>query len=413
MNYLFFLKENRRFLGFGFLLMFCSSFGQTFFIGLFGEEIRAALNLSSVGLGAIYSLATLASAATLFWIGRRIDEIDLRLYIGLVGLGLAAAALFMSTIASVALLFAAFYALRFTGQGLMSHASVTSMARYFGRQRGKALSVSSIGFSCGEAVLPLIAVALIAAVGWQQSWAIFGGIMALFFTPLLLWLLRGHAQRHRAFLENTRKLMAETGPADNRSGQGRAWTRGEVLRDPRFYLFAGIIMSTPFILTGLFFHQAFLAHAKGWELSWLATCFTAYAAAKIATTLVIGPMVDRFGALRLLPYSGLPLIAGLAALGLSGHPAIAMAYMLGAGITTGAFSPISGALWPELYGVTHLGAIKALISAVMVFSTALSPVTMGWLMDAGVAMNTIVLYTLVYAVAASLLAFLYVRRHAA
>ncbi len=408
MNYLLFLLGNRRFLAFGFLLTFCSSFGQTFFIALFGDHIRADFNLTHGGFGALYSLATLGSAATLIWIGRKIDQLDLRLYIGLVGLGLAAAAFFISTATSVTLLFVAIYALRLTGQGLMSHASSTSMARYFGCHRGKALSIASLGFASGEAVLPLIAVTLIAAFGWQQSWAITGGLMALVFTPVLLWLLRGHARRHKSFLE-----LTGAGQADKSAGGERVWTRRDVLRDPKFYLLAVIAMATPFILTGLFFHQVYLAQSKGWALSWLAVCFVGFAAAKIATSLVCGPAVDRYGAVRLLPYSGLPLIAALAALGLFDHEAIALVYMIGAGLTTGAVMTIGTALWAEIYGVANLGSIKALTSAIMVFATALSPVAMGWLVDVGVAMDTIILGTLAYAVAASVLAAVFVWRRKA
>ena len=86
------------------------------------------------------------------------------------------------------------------------------------------------------------------------------------------------------------------------------------------------------------------------------------------------------------------------------HPAVALLYMIAAGVTAGASFTIVSAMWPESYGVAHLGAIRALVSAFMVFSTALSPVSMGWLIDLGVTIEAIAVMCLGYVVAATALA---------
>ena len=87
-SYLDFVKRNARFLAFGVLLNFASSFGQTFFVALSGAEIRATFDLSHGGFGSLYSLATLASGFTLIFVGRKIDDSDLRRYSTLICLGL-------------------------------------------------------------------------------------------------------------------------------------------------------------------------------------------------------------------------------------------------------------------------------------------------------------------------------------
>ena len=79
----------------------------------------------------------------------------------------------------------------------------------------------------------------------------------------------------------------------------------------------------------------------------------------------------------------------LLVLTLGTHPLMALVFMVMAGLTSGIFGPIIGALWAELYGVLHLGAIRAMASAIMVFSTGLSPVGMGLLIDRQVTMATI------------------------
>ena len=79
-GYLAFLWRHRRFLGFGALLAGSSSFGQTWFVSLFGAEIREAFGLGHAGFGAVYSLATVASGVLLLWVGRLIDRLSLRRY---------------------------------------------------------------------------------------------------------------------------------------------------------------------------------------------------------------------------------------------------------------------------------------------------------------------------------------------
>ena len=62
MNYWEFVATNRRFLAFGFLLTWFASFGHTFFISLFGADIRDAFGLTHGGFGTIYTVATVADS---------------------------------------------------------------------------------------------------------------------------------------------------------------------------------------------------------------------------------------------------------------------------------------------------------------------------------------------------------------
>ncbi len=383
MEYFAFLRENRRFLAFGYALSLGSSFGQTFFIAIFGAEIRADFSLTHGGFGAAYLVATLLSGASMMLVGHRIDTVDLRIFSALVCGGLAAGCFLLAAAPSLAVLYLALFALRFFGQGLMSHTSMTSMARYFDTGRGKAMSIASLGMATGEAIFPLAGVALIAALGWRGSWTALGVAVVLLFLPLVLWLLRKHGERHRRLIE--RGAEAENGAGT----ASRQWTRSEVLRDPRFYLLMPAVMVPALVLTGMIFHQVYLAEVKGWSLAWLATCFMGFAAAKVASSLIAGPLIDRLGAIRMLPWVMPPLVLGLLVVAAFTDPGAALAYMTLSGMTVGAGMAVVGAMWAEIYGVRHVGAIRALISALMVVATGLAPAGMGWLIDGGVSITTI------------------------
>jgi hypothetical protein len=64
-----FLSNNASWLAAGVLLTFVSSFGQTFFISIFGGQIRTEFGLSHAAWGGIYSLGTTASAIVMIWSG--------------------------------------------------------------------------------------------------------------------------------------------------------------------------------------------------------------------------------------------------------------------------------------------------------------------------------------------------------
>ena len=397
MSYLLFLRNNWRFVGFGFVMSLSSSFGQTFYIALSGADIRAEFGLTHGGFGSWFAVATIASAATLVWLGRVIDRVDLRVYTAMACCGLIAAMLVIAAAPTIAILAVGLYLARLTGQGLMIHISSTSMGRYFEADRGKAVSIAAMGQSCGEAVLPAIVVVAIVQLGWRNTWFAAAALAALALSILVPWLMRGYGERHRAYLERT---VRRSGQSQHARAQ---WTRGEVLRDPRFYVAAAAVLSFSFIGTGVFFHQVHIANVKGWPLELLASAFVLFAVLKVVTSLAVGTMIDRFGSVRLLPVMLMPLAAMLIAIAVSDAAIVPFLYLGFLGVSVGVLMPVMGSLWPELYGVVHLGAIRAMMASLIALTSALSPAVFGLALDAGVSIETISLFCLAYVVASGAL----------
>lgn len=396
--------RNARWLAFGFLLIFSSNFGQTFFIGLFSGELRAAFDLSHADFGTLYSLATLASAALLIWTGPLIDRIDLAAFVA-AAIGLLIAGIFvMASATHVAMLAVAIFLLRHGGQGLMTHAGQTSMVRYFHAGRGRALSLAGMGMALGEGMLPGVAVALIALIGWRTTWVAAGAFAGLVSLPLLLLLLRSRK----------RDILPDDAPANGTGGEPAApqrhWTRAEALGDPRFYAVMAGMMGFAFIVTGLFVHQAHVAEAKGWGLELVARAFVAYAVASVATALVVGVAVDWIGAKRLMPLYPVPLAASMAVLALGGGWPGAVGYFAFAGMGAGATLSMMMAVWAELYGTRHIGSVRAVVMALVVFASAVSPLIMGAAFDRGVGVGAVAWVCFFYLVAASLVSLLVLTR---
>jgi len=173
-GYLSFAYRNRRMLGFGFLMAFGSSFGQTYFVGVFSPSIEVEFGLSHTEWGSIYMIGTLASAALLPFSGRLIDQMPVRTYAIIVAIGMAGACFAMSLAPAAWTLIVMIFLLRQFGQGLCQHTTVTGMVKFFERDRGKAVAIAILGFPAGRAFLPVLAVAVIGAIGWRSTYAVGG-----------------------------------------------------------------------------------------------------------------------------------------------------------------------------------------------------------------------------------------------
>ena len=359
-----FIAANAPFLGFGVLLACFSSFGQTFYIGLFGASIRTEFALDHAGFGSLYMAGTLVSGFAFAFAGRAIDRIALRRYAAVALAGLAVACAVMASAASVILLTAALCGLRFFGQGLVTHTAHTATARHFERDRGKALSVVMLGHPLGEALLPPIAVAAAAWLGWREVWWAASALLALAILPSAMLLLP--------------QMPAPARPAAARVG---AWSM--LFRDRRFLLTLPAVLVPAFVSTGFAFHIVPLAGEQGWSMKLVAAAFTAFAVTKIAMSLAIGPAIDRFSARALLPVLLLPLMAACLALSAGKAVWIAFLFMALLGISGAVTQTLLGAIWAEVYGVGQLGAIRSVYFVLMVFSSALAPAAFGRAMDAG------------------------------
>ncbi|MGJ8627184.1 MAG: MFS transporter [Sulfitobacter sp.] len=393
-GYFDFIRANAPFLATGALLSFLSSFGQTFFIAIFGGDIRAEFGLSNGDWGLVYMIGTGASAIVMVFSGGLADRFRVRsLGIGVVFLlALACLAMAFNTIAGLLVL--VIFALRFTGQGMTSHLSVVAMARWFVATRGRALAVASMGFMLAEATLPLIMVWLKSLVDWRILWVCFA-IFCLAVIPILFRLLR---------LERTPQSVAE---AEQSTGlYGEHWTRTEVIRHPMFWAMIPAIMSFSGFGTAFWFHQVHFAEVKGWSHLSLVAVFPLGTITLAFSTIMFGWAIDRFGSVRLLPIYLIPYVAAFVLHWYApslGWTALAVVLM---GCSGGGQATLLNACWAELFGTRFLGSIKATATALMVLGSAIGPGLSGWLIDIGVGYERQMLgYALVFAIAGLLLIY--------
>ncbi|WP_373355351.1 MFS transporter [Pseudoroseicyclus sp. CXY001] len=393
MTFLSFLRTNWLFLLAGVLLSFSSSYGQTFFIALFSDQIRAELSLTHGQWGGLYTIATSASAALMLWAGALTDRFRIRRLAGFVMAGLALACVAMAGVASVPMLVLTIFALRFFGQGMMSQLSTVAMARWFVATRGRALSIAAMGFALGQAVLPISFVALAEIAPWRWLWVLAAGLV-LIALPVVQRLLRAE-RTPQSFTDA--EVSAGIG--------GRHWTRGEMLRHPLFWCLVPLLLGPPAWGTVLWFQQVELVAEKGWTLAGFVALLPLFTAVTVAVTLTSGLAIDRFGPMRMLRLFLFPFAAAFALMAWApslGAAALALVVMaLGQGMA----GTVVSAFWAEVYGTRFIGAIKAVNAAIMVLGSALGPGISGALLDRGIGMEVQFIAFAIYFVVAAALAW--------
>jgi len=363
---------------FGFIFTFFSSFGQSYFLGLFNSSIREALSITHGQFGSIYASATLCSSVLLVWVGKKIDDVNIFKFAFFVIILLSFACFFFSKVSSVILLFIAIFLMRFSGQGMMSHTASTTISRYFLRTRGKALSISWFGLSSAEFILPVLMVYLLTIIDWRNLWLIFS-VIVLVVLPFTSFLL----------IKNLNLNSREARDTNIKEVKIKQWKRAEVIRDYRFYIICLNMLAMPWIFTGFAVFQSFIQTSKGWGPYIIAQSFMSYSILSVLTLFISGFLIDKFTSRRLLIYMNIPLLIAVIVLFNFDTSIIAFIFLGLVGISNGFANILGSSTWAELYGVKHLGSIKALTTALMVFATAFGTALFGFLIDIGFSVSDI------------------------
>ncbi len=380
---------------FGFIFTFFSSFGQSFFLGLFNSSIRDTLSITQGQFGSIYATATLLSSFLLIWVGKKIDDINIFKFAFFVTILLSFSCFFFSKISSVLFLFIAIFLMRFSGQGMMSHTATTTISRYFTKSRGKALSTCWFGLSTAEFILPVLIVYLLTITAWQNIW-ISISILILFFLPIVSFVL----------IKNLNFDSREEVDNENFNKNIKQWKRIDVLKDYRFYIVCLNMLAMPWIATGVFVYQSFITESKEWGSFIIAQSFMVYSILSVITLLVSGFLIDKFTSRKLIIYMNIPLLLSVVVLMYFDSSITAFIFLGLIGISNGFANVLGSSTWAEIYGVKHIGSIKALTTSLMVFSTAFGTALFGILIDKGFLIEQIAFISIIYISISLILLFL-------
>ena len=380
------LSLNKKVIIFGFIFTFFSSFGQSFFLGLFNAPIRNELDISHGQFGNIYAASTIFSSLLLIWVGKKIDEYQIIYYSFFVIILLFFSSLFFSFINSIYFLAIGIFLMRFSGQGLMSHTSTTTISRFFEKSRGKALSTIWFGLSSAEFILPVLITSLFAIYSWRIVWQGIAIIIILFLPLIIINTIKNIKldSREKDKNPNFKKIKI------------KSWRRREVIKDYRFYILSLNMLAMPWIATGIFVYQSFISESKLWSIYTIPKAFMIYSVASIVTLFFSGLLVDKFTSRKLISLMNMPLLLAMIVLLNAQHEISAYIFLGLVGISNGLANVLGSSTWAEIYGVKFIGSIKALTTAFMVFSTAFGTAFFGLLIDSGYTIENIAFIAGIY-----------------
>jgi len=380
---------------FGFIFTFFSSFGQSFFLGLFNSSIRDALSITHGQFGSIYASATLLSSIVLVWIGKKIDDVNILKFASYVIIFLSASCFIFSKISSVIFLFVGIFLMRLAGQGLSSHTATTTISRFFEKNRGRALSTGWLGLSLAEFIMPVLIVFLLTFIEWRDIWVSIS-ILVILVLPVATFLL----------VKDVKLDTREESKIEENNKEIKQWKRIEVLKDYRFYIICMTMLAMPWIATGSFVYQSFISSSKEWGPYVIAQSFMAYSILSVITLFISGFLIDKFSSRKLLIYMNIPLLFGTIVLYYFDASLSSFVFFGLVGVTNGLANVLGSSTWAEIYGVKYIGSIKALTTALMVFSTAFGTALFGFLIDIGFSIEDIAVVSGTYIFGSIILLYL-------
>ncbi len=383
---------------FGFIFTFFSSFGQSFFLGIFNFSIRNELSITHGQFGSIYASATLLSSFLLIWVGKKIDDIDISKFAFFVILLLSFSCFVFSKISSLSFLFFSIFLMRFSGQGMMSHTATTTISRYFTKSRGKALSTGWFGLSSAEFMLPVLMIYLLTITDWRNIW-LYISLIVIIFLPIASYTL----------VKNLNFESREDSTEDKFKQKNiKNWKRSEVIKDFRFYILCANMLAMPWIATGTFVYQSFILSSKNWGPYVIAQSFMSYSILSLITLFISGFLIDKFTSRKLLIYMNIPLLLSVIVIYYFDNPISSFVFLGLIGISNGLANVLGSSTWAEIYGVKYIGSIKALTTALMVFATAFGTALFGLLIDKGFSIEQIAVVSGIY-ISISLISLFFIR----
>ena len=215
---------------------------------------------------------------------------------------------------------------------------------------------------------------------WYEIWRITGIMALVIMVPAALLLTR-------------RQHGQDGGGVDALAAgkDGQHWTRRDMLMHWRFWMLSGLIIAPSFSTTGLLFHQIYFAESKMIPLAQWISGYGIYAVFNICGSFIGGGLTDRYTACRVAPIVVANIAFSALLLNFAAPGLMVFVFFAGFGLVQGMVYTSATPIWAEIYGTRHLGGIKAIAQALMVFASAVSPVLLGIMIDAGASLESLLL----------------------
>lgn len=351
---------------------------------VFTEILMEELGLSRVALSAAYCIGTVGSGLTLPYMGTLYDRWGGRKMTVFSAIATAMVLFYLSCLGRIGTSSAAtgfiligigFYLIRLSAQGVLTMSSRNLVGKWFDRRRGLALAISGVVVSFAFSAAPTFLDFLIESYGHDGAWAILGAATLLVMAPLAWIVFRDNPEQCGMLMDGGE--VPETGKRNPDMVIYREYTRPEAIRTFAFWVYALSFSFFACYSTAFTFHIVSIGDEFGFEKADIIALFVPMAAVSVTVSLFFGWVNSRTRLKWLLLGMNLGAVTGALGLMTLDTPVGQAAYVIGNGGCGGAFTTLSGLVWPRFFGRKWLGSIAGMNMSLVVIASGVGPLLFG------------------------------------
>lgn len=263
------------------------------------------------------------------------------------------------------------------------------LAKWFVAKRGRAISIATSGMALGTVLTVPITQGLVEAIGWRPTTVVFGAVVAGVVVPVSVLFMRRAPQDMGLQPDGapSAQAVADAAGAPTRAAllaTTRDWTVREALRTSAMWLMLAALTLQGVVLMGTLVYRV-----DFWQSTGMAPALVGFGTALdplcvVFSILVFGMVADRMP----IRYLGVIGVGGMALSMVpmvmsSGQTWTILAHNAIWGISAGGWITLNSLVWPNYFGLRHLGAIRGVVLPVSIAAASVGAPLFGYLLDSG------------------------------
>ena len=343
--------------------------------GVFFNPLIVEFGWSRTVVSGASSVAFLIMGIFGIFIGRLNDRFGPKKLMTITAIFLGIGTLLMSRLTTVWQLYL-FYGIIF-GIGLSSIdvIALTTIARWFSRNRGMMTGIVKVGTGAGQFILPLVASILIASYGWRNAYLIIGTTAMVMLVAVAQLLKRdsGRADEPLDLKKRARETKKKTISVN--------LTLEEALGTIQLWTICVINLTLVFCLMSIMVHIVPHVRDTGISAPRAAGVLSTIGGVSMVGRFIAGMAIDRIGSKRIMIICFFMLIACL--LWLQTADAFWMFFLFACvyGIAHGGFFTAISPIIAELFGINSHGALLGIVAFFGAIGGSAGPLLAGIIFD--------------------------------
>ncbi len=345
--------------------------------GIFIVPLTTEFNWDRGALTGAFTMKTLVSAIIGVLAGRLSDKYGPRILVTISSLLLGIGFFLMSQVNSLWQVYLIWGLLMGIGGGFCYIPIASTIPKWFVKNKGLAMGLTSSGLGAGGLIAPLLAQWLISSYSWQQAFITFGVITLILMIPLAQF-MKPSPERiglspygEDSTIEDKRPLTSST----------KGLSFNQAIRTTRFWIFGSTLFCIHFAIMAISVHIVPHAVDIGISAMVAASLLSIITVTSIIGRSLSGLISDRIGGRLTLTACFVTLTLIIMWLLFAQETWMLYLFAIIFGVAYGGVRPLEPVILTELFGLHSIGFILGCIMVIMQAGAALGPLLVGSIFD--------------------------------